>query len=86
MIGDHMNLTSRTPRLELLLHQHQVLNLDNRQHGMAIECKNGVIWVTCAGEHQDYILRAGRRYVPKTKGAVVIEAINEARVDIEEKL
>ena len=79
-----MNLTSRTPRMELLLRPHEVLNLDNVQHRMAIECKNGVIWVTCAGEHQDHILHAGRRYVPKTKGTVVIEAINEACVDIEE--
>jgi hypothetical protein len=80
-----MNLTSRTQRVELLLHPHQVLNLDNAQHRMAIECKNGVIWVTCAGENQDYMLRAGRRYAPKTKGAVVIEAIDEACIDIEEE-
>ncbi len=79
-----MNLMSPTPRIELLLQPRAVLNLDNRQQ-MAIECKNGVIWVTCAGEHQDHILHAGRRYVPKTKGTIVIEAINEARVDIEEK-
>lgn len=79
-----MNLMSPTPRIELLLQPREVLNLDNRQQ-MAIECKNGVIWVTCAGEHQDHILRAGRRYVPKTKGTIVIEAIDEARVDIEEK-
>jgi hypothetical protein len=52
---------------------------------MAIECKNGVIWVTCSGEHQDYILRAGRFYVPKTKGTVVIEAVDDACVDIEER-
>lgn len=79
-----MNLMSKTPKIELLLHPREVLNLDNRQQQMAIECKNGVIWVTCAGEQQDYVLRAGRRYVPKTKGIVVIEAIDEARVDIEE--
>jgi hypothetical protein len=79
-----MNLISKTPRIELLLHPRQVLNLDNSQRQMAIECQNGVIWVTCAGEHQDYILRPGRRYVPATKGNVVIEAIAEARVDIEE--
>jgi hypothetical protein len=78
-----MNLTSRTPRIELLLHPHQVLNLDNTRNRVAIECKNGVIWVTCAGEEQDYILRAGRRYVPKTKGMLVVEAIDEACVDIE---
>jgi Protein of unknown function (DUF2917). len=51
---------------------------------MAIECKNGVIWVTCAGEYQDHILGAGKRFVPTTKGSVVIEAIDEACVDIEE--
>lgn len=80
-----MNLTSKTPRIELLLQPREVLNLDNSHNRMAIECKNGVIWVTCAGEAGDHILQAGRRYVPKTKGTIVIEAIDtEARVDIEE--
>ena len=51
---------------------------------MAIECRNGVIWVTCSGEYQDHVLQAGRRYVPKNKGTIVIEAIAEAQVDIEE--
>jgi hypothetical protein len=82
--GAQMNLTSKTPSVELLLHPRQVLNLDNHQHRMAIECKNGVIWVTCTGENQDYVLRAGKRYVPGTKGTVVIEAIDESRVEIEE--
>ena len=80
-----MNLTSKTPRIEVILHPHQVLNLDNTRHHMAIECKDGVIWVTCAGESQDYMLRTGKRYVPKSKGEVVIEAIDEACVDIEEQ-
>ncbi|HSK89549.1 MAG TPA: DUF2917 domain-containing protein [Anaerolineales bacterium] len=75
---------SKTPKIELLLHPRQVLNLDNNQNRMAIECKNGVIWVTCAGEQQDHILHAGKRYVPRTKGSIVIEAIDEACVDIEE--
>ena len=79
-----MNLMSKTPKIELLLHPRQVLNLDNNQNRMAIECKNGVIWVTCAGEQQDHILHAGKRYVPRTKGSIVIEAIDEACVDIEE--
>lgn len=79
-----MNLTSTTPRVELLLHTRQVLNLDNSQDRMAIECKNGVIWVTCTGEYQDHILWAGKRFIPKTKGSIVIEALDEACVDIEE--
>ena len=79
-----MNLSSQTPRIELLLRSRELLNLDNRQNRMAIECTNGMVWVTCAGESQDHILRAGKRYVPKTKGAIVIEAIGESRVDIAE--
>ena len=67
----------------MLLQPREVLNLDNQQR-MAIECKNGVVWVTCTGEAGDHILQAGRRYTPKAKGPVVIEAIDEARVDIEE--
>ena len=78
-----MNLMSKTPRIELLLQPREVLNLDN-QNRMAIECKNGVVWATCAGEAGDHILQAGRRYVPKAKGSVVIEAIDESRIDIEE--
>ena len=80
-----MNLTSKTPKIELLLHPRQVLNLDETQHRMAIECKSGVLWVTHSGESQDYMLRAGRRYISKTKGQIVIEAIDEARLDIEEQ-
>jgi hypothetical protein len=80
-----MNLTSKTPKIELLLRPREVLNLDNSQQRMAIECTNGLVWVTCAGEHKDHILDAGERYVPKTKGTIVIEAIDQACVDIEEK-
>jgi hypothetical protein len=80
-----MNLTSRTPKVEVLLHSRDVLTLNESQHRMAIECKEGLIWVTCTGEHQDYMLRAGKRYVPRTKGNIVIEAIDDACVDIEER-
>jgi hypothetical protein len=81
-----MNLTSKTPRIELLLQPHELLSLNNRQQPVAVACKNGVIWVTCEGESRDQILRAGKRYAPKTKGSIVIEAIGEACVDIEENV
>lgn len=79
-----MNIVSKTPKVELILHPHDVLTLNDTHHRMAIECKEGLIWVTCTGENQDYMLRPGRRYVPRTKGDIVIEAIDEACVDIEE--
>jgi hypothetical protein len=52
---------------------------------MAIECKSGVIWVTHSGDYKDYVLQAGRSCVPQGSGNLVIEAIDDARVDIEEQ-
>ncbi len=49
---------------------------------MAIECKNGVIWVTRTGGHKDHILNAGERYIPNAKGSIVIQAIGESQVNI----
>lgn len=80
-----MNLTSKAPKIELLLHPHQILDLNETQHRMAIECMSGVIWVTHSSENQDYMLRAGRKYISKTKGKIVIEAFDEACINIEEE-
>jgi hypothetical protein len=80
-----MNINSQTHKIELLLKKHQLLTLSEAQPKMAIECKDGIIWVTNSGEAQDYMLRPGRHYIPRTKGSLVIEAIADACVDIEER-
>ena len=79
-----MNLTTRTPKIELFLRPREVLSLENRPSQIAIECKNGVVWVTRTGGHHDHILSAGSRYIPPAKGSIVIEAIGESRLDIVE--
>ncbi len=81
-----MNLTSKTPKIELILQTHEMLSLNNKKQPLAVTCKNGVVWVTCEGEWRDQVLRAGKRYMPKTKGSILIEAIGEACIDIEENL
>ena len=80
-----MNLTTQTRKIELVLKRHNLLSLNDTQPRMAIECKNGVIWVTRSGDGKDYVLRAGRRYEPKKPGSLVIEAMDDARVDIVER-
>jgi len=79
-----MNLTSKTAKVELLLHPREILTLNDSQHRLAVECKEGLIWVTCAGDSRDHMLFSGRRYVAETRGSLVIEAIDDACVDIEE--
>ncbi len=80
-----MNLRSRTPRIDLLLRQHQLLSLDHAQPHMAIECKHGVLWVTASGDNRDHMLFAGQRYVPHKDSRIVIEAMKDASFNIEEK-
>ena len=79
-----MNIKSQANRLELVLKKHQLLTLKETQPKMAIECKQGVIWVTHSGESQDYLLRAGRHYIPNGKGSLVIEALDDAYLHIHE--
>jgi hypothetical protein len=79
-----MNIRPQTKKLELILKKHQLLTLNEVQPQMAIECKEGVIWVTHSGDQQDYLLRAGRHFLLKGQGSVVIEAIDDACVDIAE--
>jgi len=80
-----MNLMSKTPRLELLLHPREMLKLDNNHPRMAIECRQGVLWVTSSGDLDDHVLSAGQRFIPGRKSKVIIEAIQDACVDIEEQ-
>ena len=79
-----MNITSRSRKVQLLLKKHQLVTLDQMQPKMAIECKTGVIWVTHSGDPRDYVLRAGRTCLPNGRGSLIIEAIDDACVDIEE--
>jgi hypothetical protein len=79
-----MTLTSKAPKIELILQHRQVLSLREAEQQMAIECKSGVLWVTHSGEIQDYVLEAGKRYIPSTKGSIVIQALGEACLGIEE--
>jgi hypothetical protein len=79
-----MNLTSRTQRIELLLHERQLLALDHANPRMAIECCDGALWVTASGDVQDHVLYAGQRYVPRKNSKVVIEALKDASLDIQE--
>ncbi len=80
-----MNIQSRSRKVQLLLKKHQLVTLNEAQPKMAIEFKRGVIWVTHAGDRSDYVLKAGLRCAPKGNGDLIIEAIDDARVDIEER-
>lgn len=64
--------------IEMKLPQHEVVNIESPLHGLSIECEQGVLWVTCAGDIHDYTLGAGESYTIQDANFVVIEAIKDA--------
>jgi hypothetical protein len=85
-IGEQkMNIISKPGKIELLMKQRQLLKLDEAQPRMAIECQQGVLWVTSSGDYRDHMLIPGQRYTPVENSRVVIEALDDARLDIAER-
>jgi len=79
-----MNIVSQSNRVRLVLKKHQLLSLRGVKPRVAVNCNHGVLWITNSNDPYDHIIGAGRRFTPKRKGNVLIEAMRDASVDIEE--
>jgi len=70
--------------IDLNLHQHEILNLTHPRSGVSIECEQGIIWVTSAGDIHDYTLAAGESYITRDSNALVIEAMRDAVINLKD--
>ncbi len=80
-----MNIVSQTNKVQLVLKKHQVLSLRGVKPRMSIKCQGGVLWITNSNDPRDHILVHADRFSPQRKGNVLIEAMRDAAVDIEER-
>jgi hypothetical protein len=80
-----MNIASQSNKIRLILKRHQMLSLRGARPRVAVNCNHGVLWITNSGDPYDHIIGAGRRFTPKRKGNLLIEAMRDAYVDIEEQ-
>jgi hypothetical protein len=80
-----MNIVSQTNKVKVVLKRHQLLSLRGAQPRMAIACKDGVLWITNSNDNRDHIVAAGNRFSPTRRGNVLIQAMRDASVDIEER-
>ena len=81
-----MNLISSQTKIEMLLERGQLLSLKSAGPHLTLKSNKGTLWVTASGDHEDYVLYAGQCFEPRHGGKVVIEALKDAIVDIEEKV
>jgi hypothetical protein len=50
--------------------------------GLAIESREGILWVTQKDDPEDYILEPGQRFVVTRRGTLVVQAISDARLRV----
>lgn len=66
----------------LSLARGQLVRID-RARGTSIHGVDGLLWVTQAGDQQDYFLRAGERLSVARDGPVVIHALRPSAFRVE---
>lgn len=71
-------------QIDLNLHQHEILNLPHPHSGVAIECEQGIVWITSAGDVNDHTLSAGESYIVQGSNSLVIEAVQDAVVNLKD--
>ncbi len=78
-----MNLT-RHPNstISLRLGRRAFQHVDKIRPGTRVVCKRGLLWLTQTGLPQDYVLTAGDGLVVEKRGELLIEAMQEADLNI----
>jgi len=70
------------PVTDMKLGRQDVCRLKGRKRGPAVTCLEGAVWITQAGDPRDHILVAGERFAVNRRGAVLVEAVRDARVRV----
>lgn len=65
-----------------MLRRGELWPIPNDLRGLAIECSEGILWVTQEGDRKDYVLETGQRFVVARRGSVVVEALTDARLRV----
>lgn len=66
--------------MEILLEQGEMLVFDRNRRERQVVCREGLLWITQAGDPRDHLLRDGGRFVSKTRGRIVVTARTPSRL------
>ena len=84
-----MALRAANPRIHILRSQErsqstsclgarETERLEGLRAGDAILCIRGNLWITQAGDPQDYLLAQGQKFVASRRGLVVVQAFTDS--------
>ncbi len=80
-----LSILQQHKHIDLLLHKGEMVTLRNAQTNLEIACKQGALWITRTGDAKDYVLSQGDHFSSDHTGKVVIEAVDEACVGLEDE-
>lgn len=66
------------PKTKIRMRQSDFQSMLELKPGSTLFCDTGVLWVTQAGDTQDYVLTTGQKMTVTKKGKVLIEAMRDA--------
>lgn len=66
--------------MEMLLNKRELLDLGKELQGVKIVCREGCFWITLAGDSHDHIIKHGNSFIIKSKGRVLITALESSRL------
>lgn len=75
-------LISNAQEVELCLFPDEVFKMQADSRGAQIVCQKGRLWITQAADPQDYVLKAGDKFVVTRPGVVLIQGVREGRAHI----
>ncbi|MEW6408768.1 MAG: DUF2917 domain-containing protein [Nitrospirota bacterium] len=58
-----------------------LLRIENGRE-LKISCDEGILWITQAGDFQDFILASRERFVINREGLVIVSAITDACLNV----
>jgi len=66
------------PKTKIRMPRRAFQRIDGIKPGSTLFCDAGVLWVTQAGDRQDYVLLPGQKMTVTKRGKVLVEAMRDA--------
>ena len=73
---------SQRPGIDVELGAGQLWQMDGDRRWQALLCLRGEVWVTQERDFRDYVLAAGEVFIVTRRGAVVVQALEDAAFQV----
>jgi len=65
------------PKTKIRMPRYAFQRVDGVKPGSTLICDAGILWVTQAGDRQDYVLQPGQKMTVTKRGKVLVEAMRD---------